>query len=152
MDNTVRLEKIDKEIMDIIKNKKTIAVINKIDLPRKLDLDEASRHLNGAKTVELSAARGTNLDILEKAIAQLIWGGEVLSTHETLIANLRHAEAIRKAYRAMEGARKSLGEGLSAEFVAVDVKEALFALGEITGETITDDLLERIFGEFCIGK
>jgi len=152
MDNSKEMSEEDKVIIEMVKGKKAIVVINKIDLPKRLDTGELKEHLDGSGMVEISAARRTNLELLEKAITGMVWSGGVRSDHRSLLANVRHADAIRRACKGMDEARGSLKKRLSPEFIAVGVKSALDSLGEITGEVVVDDLLDRIFGEFCIGK
>jgi len=152
MDNSRKLTAEDKAIIDMIKDKKAVVIINKIDLPKKLKLDEIIDDLRNKKRVEVSATKGTHLDLLEKAISNMVWSGEVIQHNQPFITNVRHSDALKKAYKYIKQAKGSLEKKLSPEFVALDVKEALDALGEIVGESIGKDLLNRIFGEFCIGK
>jgi len=152
LDNSKKIGEKDKSIMNMVEDKKAIVVINKSDLAGSLNLNEIKKEMNGKEIIKISAINGTNLDNLEKAISNMIWNGKVLSGHEALITNVRHADALRKAYKGMQKAKGSLKKGLSPEFIAIDVKETLDALGRIIGETVTDDLLDRVFGEFCIGK
>ena len=142
----------DKRIMDMVDGKKDIIVVNKIDLPNKLNLRGIEERLNGKKMVEISAEKRVKLDKLEQAISDMVWDGQVLSSHESLITNVRHANALSRTHKSIQKAKNSVKKGFSAEFIAVDVKEAMDALGEIVGETVVEDILDRIFGEFCIGK
>jgi len=152
MDNSKKIEDKDKLILDMIKGKRAIVVINKIDLPGSLKMDEVKKQLNGVKIVEISAAKMTNLDTLEKVISKMIWGGEVISGESVLLTNTRHVDALKRAYKAIDEARSSLDKKLSPELITISIKDSLEALGEVTGETVSEDLLDRIFGEFCIGK
>jgi tRNA modification GTPase len=142
----------DKRGIDLVTGKKAIIVINKIDLPNELDVGDVDKHINGARVVKISAAQRTNLDSLEKEIAHMVWSGQVSSGREGIITNVRHRDVLRRAHRSMQRARNSLTKKHSPEFIAVDVKESLDVLGEITGESITEEILDRIFSEFCIGK
>ena len=152
MDNSKEMSEEDRVVIEMVKGKKAIVVINKIDLPKKLDTGELKDHLNGRAMVEVSAAKRTNLELLEKAIAGMVWSGQVHSGHHSLLTNVRHADAVRRAHKELNEARDSLKKRLSPEFIAAGVKNALDSLGEVTGEIVMDDLLDRIFGEFCIGK
>lgn len=152
LDNSEELTAQDKIIIDIVKNKNFIVVINKADLPNKLNIDGIKRQLNAKTIVKISATNRTNLGALEKAILEMVWSGQILFSHQALITNIRHIHALKRAYESMQNAKGSLSNGLSPEFIAIDIKETLHALGEITGETIVEDLLDRIFQDFCIGK
>ncbi|PIU41919.1 MAG: tRNA uridine-5-carboxymethylaminomethyl(34) synthesis GTPase MnmE [Candidatus Omnitrophica bacterium CG07_land_8_20_14_0_80_42_15] len=152
LDNSRELSAEDKHIIDIIKDKKTIIVVNKIDLPNKLNLKKVKSELPDKKSVEISAAKGLGMDVLEKTILRMVWNGEVFSSNDVLVTNVRHTEAIKKAYEYIGKAKESLSKGLSPEFIALDIKESLNYLGEVIGEMAGEELLNRIFGEFCIGK
>ena len=88
---------------------------------------------------------------LQLAIAAVVQG-EDGSGDEAVVSSVRHVDALRRAGQHLSAAGETLAEGLPLDFVSIDLRAALEALGEITGETATDDLLERIFSEFCIGK
>jgi len=152
LDNSKKIEEKDRVIIDMVKDKKAILVVNKIDLPTKLNIDNVKKQLNGNKMVEISAAKMTNLAKLEKLISDIVWDGQVCAGDGLLVTNIRHADAIRRAYNNIREAKDSLKKGLSPELIAVDVKAALDALGEIIGEVVVGDVLDKIFGEFCIGK
>lgn len=152
LDNGESLLDEDKTIIEEIKSKTTITVINKIDLPRKIDLVKVKRLLPGKRIVYISATKGEGLDLLEKMIARVIWGGKVVPSSGVLITNLRHKDALRKSSKSIQRSIQSIKMDYSPEFIALDIKEAKDALGEIVGEVLTEDLLERVFSEFCIGK
>ena len=152
LDNSKEIEEKDKVIIDMVKDKKAIIVINKIDLSTRLNIDDIKKQLNGKNMVKISAAKMTNLGELEKLISGAIWGGQVLAGDELLVTNIRHADAIGRAHSNIREAKDSLKKGLSPELIAIDVKAALDALGEIIGEVVAGDVLDKIFGEFCIGK
>lgn len=152
LDNSQPLSREDKDIITHIKDKKTIVVINKIDLPSKLNLDDIKSFLKDKTIVKISAVKGKNLKSLEKAITQMVFKGHIFSISRPIINNVRHKNAIRRAFRDLINAQNSVKKVLSFEFMAVDIKEAINNLGEITGETISCDILDRIFSNFCIGK
>jgi tRNA modification GTPase len=128
-----------------------IVLLNKADLPPALDDAQTSTVWPGAPRVRTSAATGEGLAALEEAIAQLVLGGQA-AAGDALVASARHRDALRRAGESLEAAAATLENGLPLDFVAIDLRTALEAFGEITGETATADLLDRIFAEFCIGK
>ncbi len=100
----------------------------------------------------ISATRGDGVAHLEERLAELLAGGVTTSGPEVLIANPRHADALRRAVEHVRAADLGLADALPEDFVSIDVRAALEALGEITGETAGEDLLDAIFRRFCIGK
>jgi tRNA modification GTPase len=100
----------------------------------------------------LSARTGAGLPLLEERIRAWALHDERPALEEALLTNLRQESAARQAREALRGARHALAEGRGEELLAVDLEQVLLALGDIVGATTPDDLLERIFAEFCIGK
>jgi tRNA modification GTPase len=149
-DNSKTLDRQDKEIIKDVAGKKSIAVLNKIDLKRKID-PRALKNIF-LDVVKISAKNNVGLEELESAILSSIWQGKVVKTNNLLINNLRHLESLRKVQEFLFNALSTLSQNLSLEFVCLDVKLAVERLGEITGQTIQEEVLENIFKEFCIGK
>lgn len=136
----------DQQILSLTHDKNTITVINKIDLPQQ----KFPKALTNC--VVVSAKERTGLELLRKAIVESITQSNGFFSHEHYMINLRHEEALRQAEESLLKAGESLSQGLSGEFVAVDLRAALDALGEIVGLTTADDILDKIFSTFCIGK
>ena len=128
-----------------------IILLNKADLPRQIDDAAAQALWPGASLVATSTITGEGLSALEERIAALALGGTA-QAGDTLVSSARHRDALRRGLEHTQAARATLSDGLPLDFVAIDLRAALDALGEITGETATADLLDRIFAEFCIGK
>lgn len=154
IDGSVDIEKEDKEIAKEIKGRKLIVVINKIDLPLKLSPKIVRDSLDiDSEIVEISATQKRNLYLLEKALVNAVWQKETYSSaDEALISTLRQEQSLKKARQALMNFKKGIERKKSEEFLAVDLKEAIDCLGEISGKTASDDILERIFSKFCIGK
>ena len=121
-----------------------IVIRNKSDLPQAADLTEFSPFLS------VSAKEGTGLDALESAISALFPSGEVPPGQ--ILTNARQAEAVSRAAEALRGAREALENGLTPDAALTDTERALNALGELTGRTLREDLVARIFERFCVGK
>ncbi len=154
IDGSVEIGEEDREIACVVKDKELIIVLNKIDLPQKISPQRLCQDLDlKAKIVRISASEEENLPLLEKTIAESVLQGAVHnSAGEALISSLRQKESLLKAKQALVNFKQGIEKKLSEEFLAVDLKEAIDCLGEITGETASDDILERIFSRFCIGK
>ena len=105
-----------------------------------------------ASLVETSTLTGAGLDALEETLAELVLAGKTLNSESVLVTSARHQEALRRSAEYLQAALLPLAQGLPLDFVSIDLRAAYTALGEITGETASDDLLDRIFSEFCIGK
>lgn len=149
VDGSEPLAEADREIAALIGDKAAILVINKIDLPRALNGVDFLPH---APRVEISALRGDGLDALEESILERIFGGEVWASEAPLVSNPRHKSALHRALEHVQAARRAHREELPDDFITIDLRAAVNALGEITGETVREDLLETIFANFCIGK
>ncbi len=126
-----------------------IGVVNKIDLNPAFDVAELQEALGGAPVVGVSAERGTGLQALEAEIARV---AGAFDASEEMLVNARQAEAIRRAADHLRDAQETLAQGLGVELVAIDLRAAWMALGEVTGETAGEELLDQIFSRFCIGK
>ncbi|MFC1576971.1 tRNA uridine-5-carboxymethylaminomethyl(34) synthesis GTPase MnmE [Candidatus Omnitrophota bacterium] len=154
LDGSAPLEKEDIEISALLKKKKknTIPVINKADLPQKLLREDASSVLEADSALKVSAKDKTGIDDLEGAISDRMWAGRHLQGEGSVVANARHREALEAAYNNLNTALNSLKDSQGADIASVDIKEAIYHLGLITGKSVSDDILDRIFENFCIGK
>jgi tRNA modification GTPase len=139
--------KIDQEFAQ---RRPVIVVINKTDNPQRMEIEQLRSLWENTPFVHTSARTGAGLPELEEAIVNLALAG--VRSEGALVTSARHVEAMRRAVQHIEAALATLHQGLPLDFVSIDLRAAYDALGEITGETASDDLLERIFSEFCIGK
>ena len=128
-----------------------IPVINKIDLPEQKDMNALKEMIPAGTTVSLSAKTRRGMDQLEKKIETAILEGE-LGQESILITRLRHKRALEESLEALKKSTAALEQKKSLEFVVFDLKQALDALREFVGEIYSEDLLDVIFKEFCIGK
>ncbi|MFA5322597.1 MAG: tRNA uridine-5-carboxymethylaminomethyl(34) synthesis GTPase MnmE, partial [Smithella sp.] len=142
----------DKIIIDKNKSGKIIVAINKIDLPRAWETKTVEKTFpQKTKLLEISAKSGTGLEELKKTIMDLSVSDEFENTDGAMITNLRHKLAIEKTLKNIQNAKESIADGVSVEFAAFDLREALDNLDEITGKKINDEVLDKIFSSFCIG-
>jgi tRNA modification GTPase len=128
--------------------KKRVLVRNKIDLPAKLDLPPEA----GASVIDVSCTTGAGIEALKDVIKNLIWAGEIKAGMLQVTINSRHQDALSRARAAAHQAAEALAGNATLELVAVDLRIAANAVGEIVGKTTTEDLLDSIFSTFCIGK
>ncbi len=129
-----------------------IVVVNKTDCPQRLETGELRTMWPGVPIVSTSMLTGEGLPHLEETIVDLVLAGRTLYGESALITSTRHQEALRLAAENLIASSISLEQSLPLDFVSIDLRAAYDALGEVTGETASDDLLDRIFSEFCIGK
>ena len=148
LDSSRELEDEDNQLIDYIKDKKSIIILNKMDLESKIDesvLDEFE------DIIKISAREELGLDILKKTIKDLFFSGEI-DSESLIISNSRHKQAL---YRALENAENALVRVQNNEYldlISIFVMSALRALNEITGNELEEDLVNKIFGDFCVGK
>ena len=140
----------DRKLIKQVKNKKAIAVINKIDLRMRIEKKEISRVFQ--KVVELSVKKGKNIHLLEEAIAEFVGKDKLQNPESMLVSNLRHIQALKQVAETLNQARVSLANNLSLEFVTQYLKDAGVYLDQILGKSFSEDLLKKIFTDFCIGK
>ena len=140
----------DEAIIKKLKGKPAIAIVNKIDLKQKIDISRLSKKFQ--HVVGISAKKSRNINLLEDAISSLVLKGKVHPQESVMVASLRHIQALSKAQILVAEAVVSLDNKLSTEFTAQALKDALMRIDELLGKNFSDDLLDKIFGEFCIGK
>jgi tRNA modification GTPase len=134
------------------RKKKKIVVVNKIDLNRRIEINKLEKWMKDTKFLMVSALTRKGIPELIKYIEQTVLEDGIPQEGEVVLNRVRHRDAISRAEERIKQAEISLKKGMSQEFVAIDLRGALEAIGEITGQTTTDDILNRIFSEFCIGK
>lgn len=152
LDGSGRLDEEDIAILREVCGKKAIVVVNKSDLPQKTDESKALEILGDARVVPISALHMSGLDLLREAIFDSVVAGRMIIGEGVMVTNVRHLDALRRSRKHLSRSITTLRKGLSEEFAAADVKDALSTLGEIVGETVTEDVLDKIFSQFCIGK
>ncbi|MBI4352579.1 MAG: tRNA uridine-5-carboxymethylaminomethyl(34) synthesis GTPase MnmE [Candidatus Omnitrophica bacterium] len=129
-----------------------LVVVNKADLPQKIDGEELEQKLQGDSFVRTSCVREDGTRMLEDEIFRLVTKGAMQVSDEVVVSSVRQKDLLEKALRHLKGAVQACREGFLPELVAVDIREALYDLGVLVGEVYTDDLLEVLFNQFCIGK
>jgi tRNA modification GTPase len=129
-----------------------VIVVNKADREPRITRAELEAMWPQAPIVTLSTLTGTGLSDLEDTLAELVQAGKGLHSESVLVTSARHQEALRRAAEHLQAAQVSLAQALPLDFVSIDLRASYSVLGEVTGETASDDLLDRIFSEFCIGK
>jgi tRNA modification GTPase len=152
IDGSKEIDQNDIEILDLIKDKKSIILLNKSDLKSKISPTDI-RITNVSKNViKISALNNEGIDKLYEKIVEMFNLNEINLDNEIMITNIRHKELICKAIENIKKARESLREGMPIDIVTIFIKDILEDLGEITGEEVTEDIINEIFSRFCLGK
>ena len=143
----------DELVAEAVRGKKTVAVLNKADLTSYTTCDEVRGLLGPVPIVEVSAVTGAGLGVLAHEVGQLLFGSsEASEDEEVVIFRVRHREAARKALEHLARAEAAQEERSPLELIASDLATAAAALGDITGEVTCEDVLDRVFADFCLGK
>src|SRR5579884_1632319 len=148
LDNSEPLTKADENFLAEFSAKKRILVRNKMDLPARLQLPDSIK----SPVIEVCCLTGKGIETLKDAIKELVWAGEIRAEMLQVMINARHQEALSRARAAAQRAGDALQADQTLELVAMDLRIAMNAVGEIVGKTTTEDLLDSIFSQFCIGK
>ena len=151
-DSTKELTDEDFEILNIARNKKTIIILNKIDLTPKIDENNIAFKDFNDNIIKISALNNVGLEKIEEKIIEMFNLNKINIDNENVITNLRHKNLISKAILNTKKAEESLKNKMPLDIVAISIKDILEDLGNITGEFITDDIINEIFSKFCLGK
>ncbi|RLB10522.1 MAG: tRNA uridine-5-carboxymethylaminomethyl(34) synthesis GTPase MnmE [Deltaproteobacteria bacterium] len=153
IDQSKALSKEDLEIIEMCKEKSSVLVLNKIDLPSGLKEEDFNKLLSyGFPVVKISALTGEGLEDLKKTIFDMAIKGEKDLLESSIAPNLRHKQALESCLDSLKNASNLLKEDGTIDLIAFEIKNALDSLGQITGEVTTEDILEKIFSQFCLGK
>ena len=151
VDSSVPLDENDKEIIELLKDKKAIVILNKMDLQQQVteeDLKEKTNH----PVVAVSAKEEEGIEFLEAKIKEMFFEGNLSFNDEIYITNMRHKAAIEDAKRSLEMVENSIEMQMPEDFFSIDLMNAYEALGSIIGESVGEDLVKEIFSKFCTGK
>lgn len=145
------LTKDDIDVLNLLENKKAIVIINKIDL-RDFNKQTIAKYIKDKPILEVSAKEDIGIEDLEKQIFSLVTLGEVAISNEAVVANVRHKNALLRAKNHIKEVVNTISMGMPTDCMAIDLKSAWLCLGEISGETLEEDIIDKIFKDFCIGK
>lgn len=167
VDATRPLDENDEEIIDLIREKKVIVLLNKTDLAEQMQLNEekirqkfkmvyedkntANNH-GSLQIIRTSTKENTGIDEFEHTIEDMFFNGKIAVNDEIYITNQRHKEALVEAYDSMQMVLQSLADQMPEDFYSIDLMSAYASLGCIIGEEVGDDLVNEIFSKFCMGK
>ncbi|WP_346885092.1 tRNA uridine-5-carboxymethylaminomethyl(34) synthesis GTPase MnmE [Clostridium sp. UBA4395] len=150
LDSSNELTEEDKEIINHISNKKYMILLNKSDLNSKITQKDLE-NINCTNIYNISAKTGEGIDEVRTAIKDMFFKGEI-STNNVIITNTRHKEALLRAYECIESAINTLNYTFAIDLASIDIRNAWTFLGEITGDSLEENIIDKIFKDFCLGK
>jgi len=149
-DSSKKLNEEDKKILELLKDKNAIILLNKIDLEKIIKVDEF-KEIN-KPVIEISTKTKEGIDKLYEEISKMFKLKEIANDGETIVSNVRHKNIIINSRRNLEKARETINNNMPIDIISTYLKEIIEELGKITGETVTDDVITEIFSKFCTGK
>ncbi|SHH36573.1 tRNA modification GTPase [Anaerosphaera aminiphila DSM 21120] len=142
----------DEEIINLIKNKKSIILMNKSDLSRVVSEKDIRELLGDREYLDISVVGQGEILKIEEQIKNMFFDGEIRENSEVYVNNLRHVRALKRARESMDEVKLDIDNEVFLDLLEVNLEDVLSSLGEITGQTTTEDVLDKVFSEFCIGK
>lgn len=152
MDGSQPLSKDDMEIAEYIDPEKALILLNKCDLSGVLTSEDVKRILPKANIIETSLISGQGIDEIEDFIESMVYGGRLTQQESIMVNNVRHIELLNKGRDSLKDALEMTEKNEALDFIEIDVKNAYEYLGEIIGETVSDDIIDEVFARFCLGK
>lgn len=152
LDGSRALDEEDMEIVDVIGSRNAIVLINKSDLGMEIKRNDIIKMLPESKVIETSVINNDGVETVEKIIEEMVYSGDIRQEDSLMVTNVRHIELLKQAGCAIKDAEVMAEKEEAFEFIEVDIKEAYNTLGEITGETVGDDIINEVFSRFCLGK
>lgn len=151
VDGSREIDDNDREIIDLIKDKQAIILVNKSDIDTVIDIDEV-KNISGRDVILFSAKNGEGIDLLENEIRDMFYSGKVTYNDQIYITNARHKEALENSLESLKKVKESVEALMPEDFYSIDLMDAYADLGLIIGESVEDDLVNEIFSKFCMGK
>ncbi len=151
-DQSQKLTDEDFEMMDLTENKERIIILNKMDLVQELNVDKLLEKVDPKSVISVSVATNTGINDVEQAIVDLFFQGKTGEKDATYISNIRHISLLEQAVDALQEVINGIEFGMPVDLVQIDLTRAWDALGEVTGESVQDELITQLFSQFCLGK
>lgn len=152
LDASLPLSVEDREVLALLPGRQAIILINKSDLPTLLDMDEVHTYVSHKQVIKISVIEGNGLTELEQRIVDMVYSGQVQEKEGAFINNLRQANLLEQAKGHLVAVIETVDQGMPPDCIVVDLRDAWDKLGEITGDTVGEDIIDQIFTKFCIGK
>lgn len=152
LNNNEPLTEEDRTLYEVIKTEDAIVIVNKTDLERRLDIEEVKTMIGDTPLIQTSMLKQEGIDELELQIRDLFFGGEVQNQDMTYVSNSRHISLLKQARQTIQDAIDAAEAGIPMDMVQIDLTRTWELLGEIIGESASDELINQLFSQFCLGK
>lgn len=152
LNNNEALTQEDFTLYEVVKNEDVIVIVNKMDLEQNIDIDEVKEMIGDTPLIQTSMLKQEGIDELEIQIRDLFFGGEVQNQDMTYVSNSRHISLLKQARQTIQDAIDAAESGVPMDMVQIDLTRTWEILGEIIGETASDELIDQLFSQFCLGK
>lgn len=152
LNNNEPLTEEDRTLYEVIKNEDAIVIVNKTDLERQLDIEEVKTMIGDTPLIQTSMLKQEGIDELELQIRDLFFGGEVQNQDMTYVSNSRHISLLKQSRQTIQDAIDAAEAGIPMDMVQIDLTRTWELLGEIIGESASDELINQLFSQFCLGK
>lgn len=152
LDASQELTEEDSQVLNMLTGRQAIVLINKTDLPQVLDIDKVLALIPGKKVIKTAVAEGIGLDELEQSIVEMVYSGQVQQAEGAIVNNVRQANLIEQAGKHLNDVLNTAAAGMPPDCLVIDLRVAWEKLGEVTGDTVGEDIINQIFTQFCIGK
>ena len=152
MDGSNNISNEDVEIIEYLKERKSLVLINKKDIDQKISSEYIAKLLPYSQVIETSLINGEGIEEIENAIEELVYGGEVSQKESLMVNNVRHIELLQKSRDSLDDALVMTMNREALDFIEIDVRNAYEFTGEIIGESVNDDIINEVFTRFCLGK
>lgn len=152
LNNNEALTEDDQTLYDVVKNEDVIVIINKTDLETNLDINEVKEMIGDTPLIQTSMLKQEGIDELEIQIRDLFFGGDVQNQDMTYVSNSRHISLLKQARQSIQDAIDAAESGIPMDMVQIDLTRTWEILGEIIGESASDELIDQLFSQFCLGK
>ncbi|HDP5864270.1 TPA: tRNA uridine-5-carboxymethylaminomethyl(34) synthesis GTPase MnmE [Staphylococcus aureus] len=152
LNNNEALTQEDYTLYEVVKNEDVIVIVNKMDLEQNIDINEVKDMIGDTPLIQTSMLKQEGIDELEIQIRDLFFGGEVQNQDMTYVSNSRHISLLKQARQTIQDAIDAAEFGVPMDMVQIDLTRTWEILGEIIGETASDELIDQLFSQFCLGK
>ena len=152
MDGSEEISSEDEEIIEYLKERKCLVLINKKDLEQKIDSVQIRNMLPNSQIIKTSLINGDGIEEIENAVEELVYGGEITQSESMMVNNVRHINLLTESRNSLEDALQMAANREALDFIEIDVKNAYELTGEIIGESVNDDIINEVFARFCLGK
>ncbi|PYI52697.1 tRNA uridine-5-carboxymethylaminomethyl(34) synthesis GTPase MnmE [Paenibacillus flagellatus] len=142
----------EKRLIEDVRDRQTVVVLNKTDLPQRTDVSYIERRFPAERIVRMSVKEQEGIETLGRAIGELFFGGQLETNDMTYVSNVRHIHLLKRAKSALEEAYRAADERVPIDMIQIDIRSSWEHLGELVGDAVGESLIDQIFSQFCLGK